>query len=100
MTIKIPPMSVADRILRYLGKRRALILPVGAYEKYGPYVFARAKKEPFLKALLRPRAKEIPPGAIDLFAFCENLTEKSIHKPEPSEQLPNTTPPGSKHHKK
>jgi hypothetical protein len=78
MTIKIPPMSVADRILRNLGKRRALIFPVGAYEKFGPYVIARAKKEHFLKALLRPKSKQLPPGSVDLFSFCEGLPDGGI----------------------
>jgi hypothetical protein len=97
MTLRIPSLSVTDRLLRILGKRRALIIPVGAYEKFGPYVIAMAKKEPFLKALLRPKAKALPPGTIDLFSFCEALTEESTQRPEPSEQAPGSTPHGSNH---
>ena len=78
MTVKIPPMSIADTILRNLGKRRALIFPVGAYEKYGPYVITRARKESFLKALLRPKSKELPHGAVDYFSFCEGRTEEPL----------------------
>ena len=77
MTVKIPAMSIADRLLRKMGKRRALIFPVGAYEKYGPYVISRVKKEPFLNALLRPKSKQLPPGSVDLFSFCEGLSDRS-----------------------
>jgi hypothetical protein len=76
-------MSVADRVLKFLGKRRALIMPAGAYEKHGPYVTARAEKEPFLKALLRPNSKELPSGAIDYFSFREGLAEESLQEHSP-----------------
>lgn len=86
MTIKIPPVGVADRVLKYLGKRRALIMPAGAYEKRGPYVIARARKECFLKALLRPNSKELPPGAVDYLSFRESLAEESSQGHSPGSE--------------
>lgn len=68
MTIRMPPLSLGDRLLRILGKCRAVFVPADAYEKFGPYVTLRATKEPFLKALLRLRNRPLPPGTIDFFA--------------------------------
>lgn len=67
MTIRMPPLSLGDRLLRILGKRRAVFVPAGAYEKFGPYVTLRATKESFFRALLRRRREPLPAGTIDFF---------------------------------
>ena len=56
MTIKIPPENILDRILRFLGKERKIIVPEEAdqiYKELGPYVQIKGKRESFFKALLR-----------------------------------------------
>jgi hypothetical protein len=62
MTIRTPEKSVADRILEAFGKKRAVKIPEGLYEKFGPYVYAQARKESFWRALLRPKGQEPPSG--------------------------------------
>jgi hypothetical protein len=58
MTIEIPKSNLGDRILKRLGKKRAVMIPTDAENRFGPYVFATALKEPFLTALFRPRGKK------------------------------------------
>ena len=56
MTIKIPPENIFDKILKLLGKQRAVIFPSGVeeiYKQHGPYVQIKARKENFLKVLFR-----------------------------------------------
>jgi len=56
MTIKIPPENILDKILKLLGKERKVIFPEGtegAYQKLGPYVYIKARREGFFKALFR-----------------------------------------------
>ena len=65
MTIRIPNSSISDTILRYFGKKRALIFPNGRLEAQGIDVYAAAIKESFWKALIRPRASQLPEGAVD-----------------------------------
>ena len=65
MTIKIPELTVADRILKALGKKRGVRVPRSAE----PYSYSRLKKESFWKALLRPAGKDLPPGYVDIFYF-------------------------------
>ena len=65
MTIRIPDPSIADRILRLLEKKRALIFPYGRLKAQGIDVYATAVKESFWRALLRPRASQLPEGSFD-----------------------------------
>jgi hypothetical protein len=65
MTIRIPEPDTGDRILRYFGKKRALIFPNGRLEAQGIDVYATAIKESFWAALLRPRNSQLPAGAAD-----------------------------------
>ena len=71
MTIQLPYKSVADRILEAFGKKRAVKIPEGIYEKFGPHVYAFAKKESFWKALLRPKGRKPPAG----YFYPESPTE-------------------------
>jgi hypothetical protein len=58
MTLKIQPPSLADRILAAFGKKRAVFIPKTA-EPYGYYI---ARRESFLRALLRSRTQPPPDG--------------------------------------
>ena len=60
MTIKIPKPNFFDYILKVLGKKRAVKISDGVYEKFGPYVYAKAQKENFWQALLRPKGVNPP----------------------------------------
>jgi hypothetical protein len=47
-----------------LGKKRAVRLPMDAYEQHGQYVYAKAEKESFWRALLRSKREDPPTGYI------------------------------------
>lgn len=64
MTFKIQKENIADKILALLGKRRAICLPVEAYVKCGIYVYAKAEKESFWRALFRNKNNKLPNGRI------------------------------------
>ena len=66
MTIRMPETNICDRFLNLLGKKRGVKFPNGAYDRFDPYVYAKAYKENFWKALLRPTAHPLPEGMIDL----------------------------------
>ena len=56
MTIRIPPENGFDRVLRYLGKERQIVLSKDAIRmcnELGPYVQINAKREGFISALFR-----------------------------------------------
>jgi hypothetical protein len=59
MTIRFPAPTVGDRMLAALGKRRAVFSPPAVMGPYGIYA---AAKEPFLRALARPRNQAPPEG--------------------------------------
>jgi hypothetical protein len=64
MTFKIQKENIADKLLALLGKRRAVRLPLEAYQKFGPYVYAQAEKESFWRALFRNKNNKLPDGRI------------------------------------
>jgi hypothetical protein len=68
MTIKIQPPSLADKILAYIGKKRAIFIPD---DRSGGYMVAM--REGFLSALLRPKGKQPPAGWI----YCDGSVSKS-----------------------
>ena len=56
MTIRIPPETVSDRLLRLLGKERQVVIPLAAVRacnELGPYVQVTARRENFFSALFR-----------------------------------------------
>jgi len=59
VTFKIQKENIA-----LLGKRRAICLPVEAYVKCGIYVYAKAEKESFWRALFRNKNNKLPNGRI------------------------------------
>jgi hypothetical protein len=76
MTIRMPEADLPDKILQLFGKRRAVKIPADIYKKYGPYVSARAVKESFWRALLRPKGQDPPEGYVyvnDLFELPNRL---------------------------
>ena len=62
MTIKLPKPNISDRFLSLMGKKRAIRIPPGIYEKFGPYVYGKAEKESFWRALARPKNQDPPEG--------------------------------------
>lgn len=66
MTIKIPKPGLTDKILKILGKKRGVIIPISEYDRFGPYIYSVAKKENFFKALFRPGNKKLPDGMVDI----------------------------------
>ena len=64
MTYKIPKENFADRLLALMGKKRAVRLPVEVYQELGPYIYAKAEKESFWRAMLRPKNQNPPAGWI------------------------------------
>ena len=73
MTIRMPQISLGDRVLKALGKKRGLRLPTEAHEKFGPYVTAAAKKESFWKALGRRKDADLPDGYVDFYELERNV---------------------------
>jgi hypothetical protein len=69
MTIRMPQANIFDRFLRLIGKKRGVIFPSGALGQPGLDVYARAWKENFWTALLRPARQPLPDGTVDLFQF-------------------------------
>lgn len=72
MTIVMPEPNIVDKILKFIGKKRGVIFPDKAIEKYGEHVYAKAYKESFWKALLRPGSQELPEGMVNVF-FIQDL---------------------------
>jgi len=58
MTVMIEPPSWPDRWLASIGKQRAIHMP----DNMPLNVYCAARRESFLRALLRPRGKQPPPG--------------------------------------
>ena len=69
MTVLMPKPNIADKALKILGKKRGVIFPHKAIEIFGQHVYARAHKESFWKALLRPSNQELPEDMVDIFSF-------------------------------
>jgi hypothetical protein len=47
MTIKIPEPNILDKILKSIGKKRAVKIPTKVYEKYGQYAYVVGQRESF-----------------------------------------------------
>ena len=61
MTIMIPDKTIGDRILELLNRRRACYCGEET-QKMGPFSTSVIHKEPFLKALLLPRNRNLKKG--------------------------------------
>ena len=73
MTIRIPDPTIGDKILKIFGKKRGIILPVEAYEKFGTYAYTKAVKENFWKALFRSKNAPLPGNVVDWDYFKEEI---------------------------
>ena len=85
MTIRLPDPNIFDRFLKLLRKKRGVIVPMGASEKFGPYFYAKAHKESFWKALLRRSGNPLPDNLIDIFQIEDfrkeiSASEKKVDK--------------------
>ena len=70
MTVELPKSSRTDSFLKCFGRRRAVYIPdVGA--TYGPHVYIKAQKEPFLRTLLRRKDAPLPNGWVYLDTLIE-----------------------------
>jgi hypothetical protein len=76
MTIKMPRPTTGDKILKFLGKKRGVILPVESYENYGPYASSKAIKESFWKVFFRSKNSPLPENVIDLDSLMNEVEKK------------------------
>jgi hypothetical protein len=56
--------NIIDRILRFFGKERAYILPLGADQNFGPHIYAVTRRESFWSCISRGRSTPLPLGYI------------------------------------
>jgi hypothetical protein len=73
MTIRLPKPDVFDKILKLLGKKRAVYIPRSVYKEFGPYITIVAKKEPFIKALISSNERRLPEGWVFLSSIINSL---------------------------
>ncbi|HRT71057.1 MAG TPA: hypothetical protein P5308_06835 [Syntrophales bacterium] len=66
MTVELPKPTFGDKVLDMMGKKRAVFVPKDVYREYGPHAYAKASKESFLRALLRPKGADPPEGWVYL----------------------------------
>ena len=69
MTIKIPKITLADKVLKLLGKKRGVLVPSSKYQKFASSSYIIAQKENFFKAFFRSVNKSLPKGMVDLYTF-------------------------------
>ena len=67
MTVELPKPTIADRVLKAMGKKRGVAIP----ENTDQYAHYQAAKESFFTALFRPAGKDLPPGYADIFDLIE-----------------------------
>jgi hypothetical protein len=60
MTLKIPPISFADKFLKILGKNRGLIIDQNSSQLSSISGYNIAIKESFWKALFRQKGQSVP----------------------------------------
>lgn len=61
MTIRVPKRNILDKLLAIFGKERDIVVPKDiekTYNKLGPYVIIKTKRESFWKALFRKKEKQ------------------------------------------
>ena len=74
MTIRLPNPTIGDKILKILGKERAVRMPGEAYERFGPYVYSEAERESFCSALIRRKGDPTPDGLV----YWKRLMEENV----------------------
>lgn len=73
MTIRYPDPNIFDQFLKYIGKKRGVIVPINSIKKYGSASYVKAYKESFYKALMRPKNQDLPKGLVDIFLLRETM---------------------------
>jgi len=80
MTVKIPKLSLADKLLRILGKKRGVIMPSEKNKEFGPYSTFIAQKESFIRAIFRSNSEPLPDGMTDLFMLNDDERNSAQNK--------------------
>jgi len=75
MTIKIPEPNIFDKILKSIGKKRAVKIPAKIYEKYGQHIYVVGQRENFWKAFMRPKNKKLPEGTVDIYSMQSGVSD-------------------------
>jgi hypothetical protein len=69
MTIVIPKPNFIDRLLKFIGKVRGVMVRGENGDPNSTQTYYAPMKESVLRALLRPRWKALPEGMIDIFSL-------------------------------
>ena len=82
MTIVIPKPDLFDKLLRLIGKKRAVAVHGETTDPNSTQTYYAPKKESPLSALLRPSRKALPGGMIDIFTLQleDEMAEKKAQK--------------------
>ena len=64
MTIRFTESTISDKFLALLGKKRAVYISKDIYKTLGVFVYAKAPRESFWRALLRNKNQSPPSGWI------------------------------------
>lgn len=67
MTIRKPSITIADKFLKLLNKKRGVQVGESIVKDHAPGGTLIAMKESFWRALFRPSKKELPSHMINLF---------------------------------
>jgi len=65
MHLRLPKASIFDKFLRVVGKKRVVYFPALSHAEHCQLI---GKKENFLRALFRPKSKEIKEDALHVFS--------------------------------
>ena len=77
MTIIFSEPTFGDKLLAVMGKKRAIFIP-DIYGRFGKYAYGRAVKEPFLRALTRPKNQDLEKGWFYQDEMMPQMNEKEI----------------------
>jgi hypothetical protein len=69
MTIVIPKPNFIDKLLKFIGKVRGVLVRGENGDPNSTQTYYAPRKESVLRALLRPRRKALPEGMIDIFSL-------------------------------
>lgn len=82
MSVNVPEPNMLDRLLRRLGKSRAVIIPKDTCHYHGKETQILCKKESLWVSLIRPRKQQLPEDRADIFRlqkiYCKTRSKKGI----------------------
>ena len=73
MTVRLPKPDAFDRILRFMGKKRAVYIPPNVDKEFGPYTIIVGKKESFIRALFSSKDRTLSEGWVFLDSVGDSL---------------------------